>query len=606
MDDVDYQLDYVIDMPGDGEVSNSGAIRYERKKYAADASFYTWQSGTWVNAYDDTNYSARDTTHFPASNNSRVTIEELSSTMVDLQLDSIYGYFENENNDDFPQTAFAEYAFDVAWSALDNGTPFWLPPRPPSVGDDSSIDIDRDASGKSAEISYPDPIPSMIDFDTTTHSADWKWEIGGGGIDAGWNYVGANREVDNGHYMYNSDSGHHFEIDRGHQIALGSAFCIYQEDESICETDDCPGGPPCPEVQVRSCCELSPVAKPIQISDAHLSEAKDKAETHVDAIDHRTDSRFEDEAITALEEAAEAETRFRELVAYRSATAHSKGSVSRESAANGEINEQNIKRRAKEVESKISAAHKRVKYQGESVNQVLATTGQIEKCLLSAQSWLDSVFDALSFDAVSEPEQIQYADSALEFAHGNLDDGEQYLETATRPPDGPVQKEAVLERYKDIERMVRKKLEDAPGDSNRNVEYAVSNAKGYFERAQKRFETGYTTAAGLDLYYALAYLKAASQLNGDLPDVIDISTLEVEQELTADRFNQAVSSINCDLERFLLKLARLEFNSGTESFGAFEATNDDREGFRAYTHYLIADTIVDGIDDSTLFASPPQ
>ena len=594
MNDLEYQLDYDIDRFDGQNVSNSGGVRYEQKKYAADSSFFTWQSGTWVNAADDSRDSNwAGNIYAPGSYNSRVTLEISGSTSTNLVFGQCYAYTEDEDDDDFPEAAWAEYAFDVAWDIIDEATPFWVPPRPPSIEQDSNeTSIDDGPDG--AFIEYYDPSPPMEDEYTATHSADWRWDSSGP-VEPGWNFVRANREVEVGEWMWDDINGWMFEKQREHQLALGTGFCIYTEDETTCETDDCD---PCMSTdsstqRLQDCCQLETVEYPIPVSSEHLQVARSRARNTVEPDSRDSTSRFEQQAVLGFEKGPEMDHRSLELIAYRSATAHARGADARSGVLDGTINPTNVDRHVARTIDDVERIHDRIEYIGESLDEVVAKAGQIEKRLVSALAWTKSALEAFELDYMSAGEQSKYGTSAIEFAHGNLEDAELYRETARNV------RTASTKRTRDVEDLhstlairVSNELETVGDVADDHTEYVVRNVNSYLDRAERRSDDGYLATAVVDLFYAYTYLEAIDYLKSAKFGQVGEQTLELEQELASDQFNEAAEDAG-DIERHLLNVARLEYNTGVEAFGTFLATNDESHANDAYRYFLVTKAMVD-------------
>lgn len=602
MNDLEYQLDYDIDRFSGSNVSNSGGVRYEQKKYAADSSFFTWQSGTWVNSGDD----SRDTNlagnvYAPGANNSEVIVEISGSTETDLYFGQCYAYTDDENDSDFPSAAWSEYAFDVAWSIMDEATPFWVPPRPPSVEQDSNETSISDGPD-GATIEYYDPTPGTAEEAyRATHSADWRWDASGA-VEPGWNYVRADRQVDVGEWQWDDVAGWTFGQEQGHQLALSTAFCIYTEDETVCETDTCTSSP-CPTSDaeitqdLQDCCQLDNIADPIPVTPEHLQTAKSRAQSEARAADRDPASQFEQQAVLGYEKGPKMDRPFRELVAYRSSAGHARGADASKGALNGVINAANAEQRVDQTVDEVSRFHDRLKYVGETLDETIGKLGQIEKRLVSARAWAESALEAFELDYMSDDEQVKFGESAMEFAHGNIEDAKFYREAGSVDATAPKQEQDLVALYDELVEAVRDGVENGTSGVSPHVEYGIRNARSYLGRAEERYADDFVAAAVLDLFYANAYLATADAAGQADFEEVDEATLEVEQELVADRFNQAAAEVSGDVERFLLKLARLEYNTGVESFGTFKAMNDESEAERAYRHYVATETIVDVATD---------
>lgn len=600
MDDLSYQVDYDADRFDGDNIANSGAIRYEKKKYAADPSFYTYQSGTWVNATDDASDSdSVGNTYTAGSNNSRVEIEETGSSEVNLYLANVYPYFQEEDDDNFPNKAFAEYVFDVAWDVMSNAASFYVPPSPPlSIGSEGSETGTERLSGTKMRVTFTDPVPNTEEKFQVTHAVDWKWEVGSGGITPGWNYVGANRLVDNGEWQWNVYAGKTFGPETEHQLNLVSAFCIYQEDETACETPDCSPNYPCPDAETtvagtdRDCCQLTDVRKPLPVTNQHLEAARGRADEVASQFDSASSSQFDRQAAVSRDQAGGMDSMFRELVAYRSASAHGKGATARNRGESGDLDVSTVVERATSVRTDVRSIRDQIAYTGERLDQTVAAAAQVEKSLVSAQTWIQSAQEAREVDHLSGAESAKYGAAAAEFARGNLEDAKNYQAVADGLDSAGRDFESELEaRYETLAARVPDEMPDVATDDH--VEYAVRNVRGYRERAATRREDGFLAAAVLDLLYADAYAAAADRITGlDLSDV-NVDRIEAERELTADRYNRLASSIESPVQRFLLRLASLEYNSATESFGGFSADGHTSDGERALAHLAATESVLD-------------
>lgn len=129
-----------------------------------------------------------------------------------------------------------------------------------------------------------------------------------------------------------------------------------------------------------------------------------------------------------------------------------------------------------------------------------------------------------------------------------------------------------------------------------HIDYALDNVSSHLDRAKERNSDGFLAAAVIDLSYARAYLDAVAPLRKAEFDQADMATLEVEQELVADRFNRLAANLNGNIERLFLQLASLEYNTGVESFGTFNVMEDQAGAERALRHYAVADAILDTVD----------
>lgn len=615
MDELSYQFDYDIDRFDGNNVANSGSVRYEKKKYAADASFYTYQSGTWVNAADASSDSdIVGNIYFPGYNNSRVEIEETGSSEVNLYLARVYPYFQDENDENFPSKAFAEYAFEVAWDIMGNAASFYVPPAPPlSLGDDGSETGKERLADNKVRVTFNDPVPPQSEKGQVTHAADWKWEIGSGGITPGWNYVGANRLVDNGEYLWNVNAGNTFGAETEHQITLVSAFCIYQEDETACETPDCSPNYPCPTASTDvpgtdgDCCELTDVRKPLPVTSEHLRAARNRASELDSQFDSASSNQFDRQAAVSRDRADSMESAFRELVAYRSAAAHGKGAIARRQAASGDLNASTVVDRAASLENDVTAARDTLPYTGESFERVVAAAGQVEKSLVSARAWIRAAREARDVSHLSVVESAKYGAAAAEFARGNRNDAESYQMAADGlEGDGTDFSSKFKAHYEALQTRVVEETTDVV--SNDHVEYALRNVRGYKKRAADRHEDGFLAAALLDLLYADAYAAAAERIRAlDLSDV-DVDRIEAERELTADHYNRLASSVESPVGRFLLRLASLEYNSATESFGGFAADGNPSDGERALAHLAATESVLEATNrvSATLTDEPSE
>lgn len=608
MNDLDYHLDYDISRFSGDNVTTSGSVRYEEKKYAADPSFHTWQSGSWVN----TGGPSRETTSAgdiwaPGAKNSTLEIGK-DSTETSLNLGQTYAYTEKQEDDEFPQPAYQEYAFDLAWYVLDQGIPYSLPPRPPVVNQDSNeTSIDDGTSG--ASITYFDPNPSTSEKSYgATHSADWRWDSSGG-LNPGWNYTYADRRTDVGEFLWNTYTGWTFEKETDHQLSLSTAFCIYQEDESVCDTPDCPNcvqstsasttdssmgkmSATGKEIKsdLQSCCTLEMVTRPISVSKEHLESAKGKARDHAKPFLNNPQTQFEAEAARGWEQASEMDTDFRSLVAYRSASAHGRGIGVRQSIFKGKINANNAANRASQMVNKASATAEKIRYTGESLDAVIGEIGQIEKAVLSAISWADNATRAFEIDRLSDDEQLKYGESGLEFSAGNLNDAEYYIKSRKAGGSKDTeQSDALQSLYDSLHSYITDELNNVRGDLSDHVEYARDNAVSHMERAKTRKSDDFFAAAVVDLLYAYGYASAIPALRSAEFDDVDEEKLEVEQELTADHYNRRATNDLMSAERLLLRMASLEYNSGIESFGTFRAMDDQSEAERAYRHAIVTE-----------------
>lgn len=601
--EIDYLLDYDIERFNGDNVSVSGTVRYEEKKYAADASFYTYQGGTWVNAADDSSEQMPFTTNFyvPGTKNSQVVIEEIGSNQVDLRLPIVELYADrsrDEDDEDYPNE-WVEYSFDTAWALISSQVSFFVPDPPPGVElDPERTDIiSQNISGAFAELEFYDPIPPLGDGYDVTHSANWKWEISGG-IEPGWNYVHADRVVDVGEW-YLATGAEDFTQKAQHQVALVSAFCIYQDDYSACETDGCSqciksfDTDTTASTTTRDCCDLKYVERPVSISDTHIDAAKMHARTDTAAIDRGEGTRFDRQAKRSFERASDASHVLQELVAYRSAAAHARGSNARAKVKNGNTSLQTVSRHIDSTIAEIERVHDRVEYKGTSVDSALAAAAQIEKNLLSAASWTDSAREAAELNFMSNPTAVKYSESALEFAMGNIDDANRYLDAWTSNSQATDWTQAVTDAYDTPSSTVRAGLSDSLKVENSGTEYAVQHARSYVDRAAERHRNGYTAAAVVDLLYAAGYVEAVDRLANMTLKEIGIDVHDVEQELTADRYNTLAKNPSTDIQRLLLHYARLEYNSGVEAAGSYRDRGNDHDRKRAYTHYQVADAILD-------------
>ncbi|MFC6954685.1 hypothetical protein [Halorubellus litoreus] len=604
MNDLEYQLDYDIDRFDGQNVSNSGSVRYEQKKYAADSSFFTWQSGTWVNAGDDARKSTwTGNIYAPGAKHSRVLIEK-DSTETDLYFANSYVYTDDEQDDDMPQAAWVDYAFDVAWKAIDEATPFFVPPRPPSVGEDTN-ETGKTTGPDGAEFTFYDPTPTTSEEPyTATHSADWRWDASGA-VDPGWNYTNANRKVDVGEWLWDVDAGWTFGAEREHQLALSTAFCIYQEDETVCETDTC-SGDLCIQstdtttsadddgFQVDDCCTLDTVDRPIPVTDDHLTAARDRARSvsHIPGDQPRT--RFEVQAARGLAEGPEFDGDFRELVAYRSAAAHARGAGARRGVLDGVVNAQNASQRASQLDNEVASTHRQVRYTGERLDAVAAEAGQVEKTLLSARTWADSADAAFDVDHLGDGERVKYAESAIAFAEGNLDDARRYLDaTDTANPQATDQKAALRDLADALETDVSDALASPRDAVDDHVRYALRETRSYLDRARSRRDDGFLAAAVVDLVFATGYVRAASDLAETDFATVDEATLDVEAELVADHYNRRAADVTGALERLVLRLGSLEYNSGIEAHGTAVEMADPTEAATALRHYVATESLLD-------------
>lgn len=615
LNDLDYHFDHDIPRFSGDNVTTTGAVRYEQKKYAADPSFFTWQSGSWINTGGPSRNTNLTNIWAPGAKHSTLEIGK-DSTKTSLNLGQTYAYTDKQQDDEFPQAAYQQYAFDLVWYALDQGIPYSLPPAPPVVLEDSN-ETSIDAGPSGASITYFDPTPPIEETSySATHSADWRWDASGG-LDPGWNYTYANRETDVGEYLWDSTTGWTFEQDaHQHQLSLSTAFCIYQEDESVCDTPECPNciqsidanaadssmqtmSTSGEEIKsnLQSCCTLETVTRPISVSSEHLKSAKEKARSNAKPFLDNPRTQFAAEAARGWEQASKMETDFRSLVAYRSASAHGRGSGVRQNVFNGNINANNATNRTDQMVNKASATANNLRYTGNSLDAVIGEVGQIEKVIQSVISWADNAAKAFEVDHLSDGEKLKYAESGLEFSAGNLADAEHYIKNRKASgSQGTDQSDALQSLYNSLHQRITGELSDVSSDLSDHVAYARYNAVSHKERAEDRKSNEYLAAAVVDLLYAYGYASAIPALKSANFDDVDEEKLEVEQELTANRYNRRATGNLKFAERLLMRMASLEYNSGIESFGTFRAMNDQTEAEQAFRHAIVTEEFLNATD----------
>jgi hypothetical protein len=348
---------------------------------------------------------------------------------------------------------------------------------------------------------------------------------------------------------------------------------------------------------LQACCTLETVTRPISVSTDHLKSAKEKARGHAKPFLDNPQTQFEAEAARGWEQAPEMDTDFRSLVAYRSASAHGRGTGVRQSVFKGNINANNATNRANQMMNKASSTAKKVRYTGGSLDAVIGKIGQIEKAILSAISWADNAARAFKIDRLSHDEKLKYAESGLEFSAGNLNDADHYIKS--RKAGGPKdteQSDALQSLYDSLNSHITDELSDINGDLSDHIEYARHNAVSHKERAEERKSDEYLAAAVVDLLYGYGYASAIPALKSADFDDIDEEKLEVEQELTADHYNRHATDDLMSAERLLLRMASLEYNSGIESFGTFRAMDDQTEAERAYRHAVVTEEFLNATD----------
>ncbi|ACV12054.1 hypothetical protein Huta_1885 [Halorhabdus utahensis DSM 12940] len=617
MNELDYHLEYSVEGHDGDNVTTTGSVRYEEKKYAADSSFFTWQSGSWVNTGGTSRKKPIYTGQVfaPGTKNSKLEIGK-DETSTDLIFDNLYAYIDDEDDDkEIPNRAYQEYVFDWVWYLVDQAIPYDMPPRPPVVSENSNK-TETDPGPNGASITYFDPTPSITEESySVTHSADWKWETSTT-LDPGWNFTYANRETDVGEYMWSQEGGWMFTKESLHQMSLGTGFCIYREDDDVCDTPDCPDCPPyvpsnamdssmsamsateeVTKSDSGSCCTLESVSRPISVSSDHLESAKKKAREYAKPVRDNPRKKFEAEAVRGFEQAPKMDTDFRSLVAYRSASAHGRGVGVRQNSFNGKINANNATNRANQMENKANATANKVRYTGDTLDSVIGEVGQIEKSIQSAISWADSATSAFNVDWFSDDEKLKYAVSGLEFAAGNLDDAEHYIKNRNASRSRRADHSSALQSlYDSLHSQIVNELSGVGDALSEHVKYARKNAVAYQERAEDRKSDEYLAAAVIDLFYAYAYVSAIPALRSADFDDVDKEKLEVEQELTADHYNRRATQDLKSAERLLMRMASLEYNTGIESFGLFQEADDQAEAEQAYRRAIITEEFLSATD----------
>lgn len=341
------------------------------------------------------------------------------------------------------------------------------------------------------------------------------------------------------------------------------------------------------------------------MTSEYLRVARNRASELASQFDPASSNQFDRQAAVSRDRADGMESAFRELVAYRSAAAHGKGTTARKQAASGDLNASTVVNRAASLESDVTAARDTLPYTGETFEQVVAAAGQVEKSLVSARAWIRAAREARDGSHFSSVESAKYGAAAAEFARGNRDDAESYQMAADGlEGDGTDFSSKFEARYETLKTRIQDEKTDIV--SNDHVEYALRNVRGYKKRAADRREDGFLAAALLDLLYADAYAAAAERIVAlDLSDV-DVDRIEAERELTANRYNRLASSVESPVGRFLIRLASLEYNSTTESFGGFAADGNPSDGERALAHLAATESVLGATEQvgATLTSEP--
>ncbi|WP_245757977.1 hypothetical protein [Natronobacterium haloterrestre] len=590
--EMDYSVDHHSDEFDEKTITNSGAIDYVEQRDLENpaTSPSTWQAGSWVNASDDSSDSNTWTgdVWFSGCDNSRVTIEQTGSAPSELVLETVHLYKGDEDDDDFP-SEYAEWAFDAVWAIATDSAPFPIPSPTGLMGvedeDDKKTKIDR----TTVDISFDDPTPAIDDESSTTQSVDWKWDVMGT-PESGWHHVGANREVERGYY-YLSSGQTTFENESEHQLRMISAFCYYRSDSSDCEFDEPPGGITPEESQ---CCEVDALDLAIDITDSHIEHAQSQA-AEISTVES---SEFGEQAKANVDIAEKLDDPFRRLVAYRSAAALAAGSIAQQRARADELDRERLPQHTESLKDKIDSHQSRLAYTGESLPEALAKASEIERSLISSQTWSNQVPKILENNNLDNETRAMYAESGLEFARGNLHDAKIFQEAVdSADHNGSDYESNIRDQYERFSKAISTRLSGVSHDGD-HASYVLENAEVYFERARERYEQEYIGLALLDLLYARTYIDASSLVASDDLNAKDRDTLTVEQELTTDEFNQMASSAESLIALPILNVAKMELGEGNQCLRDFDIYGTDHYRKRSYVHYRTAQALMELAQDA--------
>ena len=287
-------------------------------------------------------------------------------------------------------------------------------------------------------------------------------------------------------------------------------------------------------------------------------------------------------AIENVRNSKSEENSWEALASARLASVDAMIAVAYGQAKEGKLNEKDVLDQVPGWAGKIQHLETRLTYKGMSFQDALISRAEVERSLSSADSWLEQVPGILNLDKVPREMRLAQAMGSFEAVRGNLEDAEFLLSSVQNK--GTNQEEVITDAYERFHGKATLGI-DSTVTRGSFAELTFNEAKGFIERAELRFNSGYKASATTDIMCAFITLQILDVLS-EVPDpwfgeaVITVEDIYRDKEQAVRALNEAIESAGGDgIELYLLQSVRsdietadylIEMNMSTITYGDTE------------------------------------